>query len=105
MKQFLLAPALALFLVSPCHSETSTNTEEGTDLVERGLELLFQELLKEIEPALKDLDSMGDELGPKIQDLIALIDDFRNYSAPEKLPNGDIIIRRKKPLEEGEIDL
>lgn len=104
MKQFLLAPAFALFLAFPSYSETS-NTEEGTDLVQQGLELLFQELLKEIEPTLKDLDAMGDELGPKIQELIALIDDFRNYSAPEKLPNGDIIIRRKKPLEEGEIDL
>lgn len=104
MKQFLLAPLFVTLLALPSHSETATS-EEGADLVQRGLELLFQELLKEVEPALKDLDTLSEELGPKVKELFDLVDDIRNYDAPEKLPNGDIIIRRKNPLEEGEIDL
>ena len=35
----------------------------------------------------------------KAGQLLALIDDLRNYHAPEKLENGDILIRRKTPAE------
>ena len=69
------------------------------------MQLLFKELLSQIEPALDDFEALGAELGPKIQQLIEMIDDFRNYEAPEKLPNGDIILRRIRPLKEGEIEL
>ena len=32
-----------------------------------------------------------------LSDLYRLIDDFDAYEMPERLPNGDIIIRRKPP--------
>jgi hypothetical protein len=56
----------------------------------------FGTVLKEMEPALRDLGAM--------------IGDLRNYHPPVKLPNGDIIIRRKTPAEilterGGEIEL
>jgi hypothetical protein len=51
--------------------------------------------LEKVGPALEGL---GEEIGPKIRQLIALVDDFRNYDAPVMLPNGDILIRRNAPL-------
>jgi hypothetical protein len=44
------------------------------------------------------------------ESLLALMDDIGNYQPPERLPNGDILIRRKPdrplpPPAEGEIDL
>ena len=43
-----------------------------------------------------------------LRDLMTLMGEVDNYNAPEMLPNGDIIIRRKTPLEntpEGETEL
>ncbi len=35
------------------------------------------------------------ELSPKLIELMRLMEDLDNYEMPQKLPNGDIIIRRK----------
>jgi hypothetical protein len=35
------------------------------------------------------------DLEPMARELAALLGDVRNYDPPERLPNGDIIIRRK----------
>ncbi|WP_298497500.1 AAA+ family ATPase [uncultured Maritimibacter sp.] len=55
------------------------------------------------------LDGLADELGPLSEDvadawrdMLDDIEDLNAYEAPERLPNGDIIIRRKVPLPEGE---
>ncbi len=85
--------------------------DEGLSLMEQGAKMLFRGLMTEMEPALKDLKGLAEEMGPGLAELQGLIGDFTNYHAPEVLPNGDIIIRRKtpleveKPLEEGEIEL
>lgn len=104
--------------------DPAPNPEAGGDgfsLMEEGAKLLLRGLMTEMEPAL---DEMGKaltelepalrELGPKFQQLITMIGDFQNYDAPVMLPNGDILIRRNKPLlpkpdflpgPNGEIDL
>jgi hypothetical protein len=107
MKLTHIAPALALCCtVSVFAVQADTAPEkDGASLVEEGLMLLFREMLDEMEPALDELQSMGDELGPKLLELIDIIGDLNEYHAPEKLPNGDILIRRISPLKEGEIDL
>lgn len=104
MKHFCFAIIAALFIATPSAADTQSEPD-GADLLEQGLSLLFNELLSQIEPALKDFETFGSDLGPKVRHLIELIDDFRNYETPEKLPNGDIIIRRIRPLKEGEIEL
>lgn len=58
---------------------------EGMDLLSEGTKLLLRGLMGEIEPALRDLEGA--------------LDDLTAYHAPEVLPNGDIIIRRKVPLD------
>jgi hypothetical protein len=59
--------------------------EEGFSLLEEGTRLLLRGLMSEMEPALRELQGALQELDA--------------YHAPEVLPNGDIIIRRKTPLE------
>lgn len=53
--------------------------------IEGRIEDLLRDLFNEVEPRLREL-----------RDAIGNLDD---YQAPEMLPNGDIIIRRKTPLE------
>ncbi|MFN3936956.1 MAG: AAA+ family ATPase [Gemmobacter sp.] len=83
--------------------------EQGADLLEQGARLLLRGLLAEIEPTMREMGSALAELEPAMRDLARMIGDIRNYHAPEMLPNGDIILRRKVPLVPdeplGEIDL
>ncbi|PTV97236.1 hypothetical protein C8J27_101348 [Rhodobacter aestuarii] len=70
----------------------------GKSLVERGAELFLRGLLDEVSPHLDEmqqgLGEAAEALGPKLKQVLALIDDIRYYNAPERLPNGDIIMRR-----------
>ena len=77
-----LAPALA----------EESPLRDGFGLIQEGTRLMLRGLREEIDPLLQDLQD-------KVGDLSA-------YHPPEILPNGDILIRRKVPLETGEeIDL
>lgn len=115
---------VAVISIFTCLNAASLRAEEsGSSLMERGAKLFFEGILKEVEPAVKDLQGMMEEMEPALQDFVqrmgpALaelmdeVEDFSAYHPPEVLPNGDIILRKKTPEEheslpqsEGEIDL
>jgi len=101
MKQiatFGLIAALS-FAAPAVQAEEPAPTEEGFGLMEEGAKLLLRGLLEEIEPALEGLEGLALEMGPAMEELRGMIGDFSAYELPEVLPNGDIIIRRKFPLE------
>ena len=85
MKRLLIVPALILASGLPAKAD-DTQLQEGMDLLGQGMQLLFEGLLDETRPAL---EGVADALG-----------DLRAYHPPEVLPNGDILIRRKTPLED-----
>lgn len=99
----LMLAALPLRADDPPTVAPDPSTEEGMSLIEKGARMLLQSLLDDVEPRMKELgrglDEAMDQMGPALKDLLGRIDDFRNYHAPEMLPNGDIIIRRKSPSE------
>lgn len=73
--------------------------EDGPGLIERGIRMMLQNFMADIAP---QMDIIGnrmveglDRLGPMLKDIGALIDDIANYQTPERLENGDILIRRK----------
>jgi hypothetical protein len=101
--------ALAAFAAVPASAQQAEN-EDGVTLMERGAQLFLEGILREIEPALDDLQGFSeevrpklrgflDQMGPALADLMAQIEDFSVYHPPEILPNGDIILRRKTPDE------
>ena len=84
----------------------SEEVEEGFSLMEEGAKLLLKGLMSEMEPtldemgkALSEMEPALRDLQPKMLELLALVDDLTNYDAPERLENGDILIRRKVPLQ------
>ena len=98
----ILSVALALSAAPAVAQEegggAASDLDEGFSLLEEGTRLLLRGLLSEMEPALRELQGALRELDA--------------YHPPEVLPNGDIIIRRKEPLqagpeagEGGEVDL
>lgn len=111
----IVAAALAAAPVSAQQSpEAGAETERGFSLIEEGAKILLEHFFDQAEPAMKDIEkglteAMRD-FGPVLKDLAEMAGDLHNYHAPEKLPNGDIILRRKTPQElaappGGEIDL
>ncbi|MCV6823790.1 MULTISPECIES: hypothetical protein [Halocynthiibacter] len=107
MKRFALAlvSSVCVALAAPVAMAQDEQMEEGADLVERGMRLLFEGLMEEIKPNLNEMMDLGEEIAPKVQALIDLMGNAENYEAPEILPNGDILIRKKRDLKEGEIEL
>ncbi|WP_378213387.1 hypothetical protein U5922_005260 [Aquicoccus sp. G2-2] len=86
-------------------------TGEGLSLMQEGAKLFMRGILNEMEPAMEDLRSFSgriepglrsfvQEMGPALGEILGKIDDFSAYHPPEMLPNGDIIIRRKSPIEQ-----
>lgn len=101
MKHLVLTVSLALVALPAAAQEP-----QGKSLMEQGAELFFEGLRQELEPALEDLRDLADQFGPAMQsflqemgpalaELAAQVQDWSAYEAPEMLPNGDIIIRKK----------
>ncbi len=95
----LLTPALSLAQDAPAPAdpapELETEAEDGFSLIEEGAKLLLRGMIDQMEPALEDAQKAFEGMEPALRDLLAKIDDIRNYDAPEVLANGDILIRRK----------
>lgn len=83
------AYVLALALAAAGSASAAQDAEndplsEGLSLLEQGTRLLMQGIMEEFGSAWEELEDAISDLGA--------------YHAPEVLPNGDIIIRRKIPL-------
>lgn len=92
------ALCLTLALTAPAHllaQDGQTDREQGFTLMERGLRLLFDGLMQDMEPALDEMAEALQDLEPMARQLAGLIGDVQHYEPPERLENGDIIIRRK----------
>ncbi|WP_417807853.1 AAA+ family ATPase [Thioclava sp.] len=97
----LFVPILVACLTGlPTYAQTpESDADRGFSLLEEGAQLLFRGIIEQMRPELEEMQKgLGDaaeQLGPKLRQFMALIDDIKNYEAPERLPNGDILLRRR----------
>lgn len=74
--------------------------------MQRGAEMFWKGLRDEMAPSLLELEELMSKIGPSMQgfltemgpalaEIAEKVEDWSRYEAPEILPNGDIIIRRK----------
>ena len=82
-----LVACLAATPVAAQEEDGNSDVRDGARKMSEAFELLFKGLSKEMEPLSDAWREMLEDLG-----------DLPQYEAPETLPNGDIIIRRKRPL-------
>ena len=89
--------ALCLLLTTaPLAAQTADDSPaEGLDLMQEGAEMLLRELMEKVQPELGEMAQALAALEPRLRELLALVDDIGNYDAPQRLENGDILIRRK----------
>lgn len=81
--------------------------DDGMGLIEEGGRQILQGLQDELKPLLDEfaggmeprLRALATQLGPLVEELAEMIGDFTLYEAPERLPNGDILIPRRHPEE------
>lgn len=100
----LTAPALAQ-TVPPANPVPEGSTvptedlEQGLSLMEQGAQMLLRHMMGKVEPSLQEMTEALKQAQPQLLKLLAMVDDIRNFHAPEVLENGDILIRRKTPAE------
>jgi len=105
----LLALTLTPLPLLAQEAKPKGEASEGLDLMGKGAQLLLRGIMSEMEPRMSELGTALSQLQPILRDLAGMIGDIRNYHRPEMLPNGDIILRRRTPLDppapDAEIDL
>lgn len=104
MRHLLSTAALCVALNAPLSAEEQNpELEEGLGLLDQGVRLMMRGLLEEFDPLVEDAERMGEALLPMLEsfqsELSGLMGSIDLYHAPEMLPNGDIIIRRKSEEE------
>ncbi|MEO0914756.1 MAG: hypothetical protein AAFY59_17530, partial [Pseudomonadota bacterium] len=107
MKHMLAAAFIALSA-----TQAPAQEEDPSPFFEKWAEETMKGLLEEIQPELESmmeelgpqLDGLFAEMVPRLQELTEKLGGLVMYEMPEVLPNGDIIIRRKKSAPPVEID-
>lgn len=84
-----IATALVLSLATPALADDTPNRfRDGLELWGDGARLMLDGLRDELAPFVEE------EMLPFLRALAEMIEDLAVYELPERLPNGDIIIRR-----------
>ena len=101
----VLGPLPATPLAAQDTAPPKAGEDDGFSLMEEGARLILRGMMDEMEPAFQEMDKalteigpMMKEMAPRLKELVTLLGDMENYHAPQVLPNGDVLIRRKVPL-------
>ena len=86
---------LCFAMAASAAAQDEGDTERGFDLLREGSRMILEGLMDDMRPMIEDARPFfEEEMLPFLESLGALIDDLSAYEMPERLPNGDIIIRR-----------
>ena len=104
-RRFITATLIALIAAFPATAqEADDDFDQGLGLLREGSRMILENLMEEMRPMLEEVRPFfEEEMLPFLEELGRQIDDLAAYEMPERLPNGDIIIRRSPdapPLED-----
>lgn len=82
-------------MAAPATAQDDSDVTDGLDLLGEGMSLILEGLMEEMRPVIEEARPyFEDEVLPFLNRMGELMDDLGSYEMPERLPNGDIIIRR-----------
>ncbi|GAB5448245.1 MAG: hypothetical protein Gyms2KO_31180 [Gymnodinialimonas sp.] len=85
----------ALAIAAPAAAQDDGDVSEGLGLLGEGTRMILEGLMEEMRPMIEEARPyFEDEVLPFLNRMGELMDDVTSYELPERLPNGDIIIRR-----------
>ncbi|GFE48449.1 hypothetical protein So717_02020 [Roseobacter cerasinus] len=90
---------MGLVICAAAAAPLSAEEDAPPSPMERGMQQFLEGLLQDMEPAFDSMRGFMQQMGPALMDLMDQVEDWSAYEAPEILPNGDIIIRRKPEQE------
>ena len=107
--------AILIFCMSLATPVLAQDDDDGPSLLERGAQMFLEGLLQEMEPTLDGMQDFALKAGPAFRDFVEAmgpallevfeqVEDWSTYEVPEILDNGDIIIRKKPPVESTQQD-
>lgn len=107
MRHAILAFSLAFLALTPAIAEDEPPSGYGLSIDDLNVLENFAGDLQQL------FEGLADSVDPLVDDMGQMLETLNDYHAPEILPNGDIIIRRKQPLvgtepeigKDGEVDL
>lgn len=94
----IIAMSLLMSIATPATAQEGEQggMGEGMDLLGQGMRMILEGMADEMRPMLEEMQPfLEDEVLPLMQRLGTLVDDLALYELPERLPNGDILIRRR----------
>ena len=88
--------AVALLAAGPALAQDEDQgMRDGLDLLGQGSRMILEGLLDEMRPMMEEVRPfLEEELVPLLERMGEVVDDLSYYELPERLPNGDILIRR-----------
>jgi hypothetical protein len=87
---------LGLAMPAQAQDAESDGMGQGIDLLGQGMRMILEGMADEMRPMLDEMQPfLEEEVLPLMQRLGTLVDDLALYELPERLPNGDILIRRR----------
>ena len=94
----VIVTTLALALATPASAQDGDGSVGGgLDLLGEGSRMILDGLMEDMRPMLDEVRPfLEEEVVPLLERMGDLVDDLSHYELPERLPNGDIIIRRSE---------
>jgi hypothetical protein len=95
MRQMLWLIAFLTLTAPAMAQDDDSDLRGGLDRLGEGGRMLLEGLMDEMRPMLDGMQPfLEEEVMPMLNRLGEIVDDLSHYDLPERLPNGDIILRR-----------
>jgi hypothetical protein len=103
MHKAILTAAMLTLAAPAAAQQEDGSVGDGLDLLGEGTRMILEGLMQDMRPMLEEARPFfEEEVVPLLRRMGELVDDLGHYELPERLPNGDILIRRSPdapPLE------
>lgn len=95
MRHVIVLSAVLASALPAMAQDSGNGMRDGLGLLGEGTRMILEGLMDEMRPMLEEVQPFfEEEVVPMLERMGEIVDDLSYYELPERLPNGDILIRR-----------